>query len=62
MLQKEILSNKTEQNGEPLEKKINVDNNSEDESVASEPAQPNISSLSEAIDMLHDLADFDESR
>ena len=62
MLRNEVLSTKTDENTEPVEKIVCVDSDSEEECVDAEPAQPKITSLSEAIEMLDDLAEFAERR
>ena len=62
LLRIEVLSTKTDENAEPVEKIVCVDSDSEEECVDAEPAQPKITSLSEAIEMLHDLAEFSERR
>ena len=58
------MSTKTDKNAEPVEKIVCVDSDSasEEECVDAEPAQPKITSLSEAIKMLDDLAEFAERR
>ena len=61
-LQNEVLSTKTDENAEPVEKIVCVDSDSEEECVDAEPAQPKIMPLSKAIEMLDDLAEFAERR
>ena len=56
------MSTKTDENAEPVEKIVCLDRDSEEECVDAEPAQPKITSLSEAIEMLDDLAEFAEGR
>ena len=56
------LGTKTDENAEPVEKIVCVDSDSKEECVDAEPAQPKITSLSEAIEMLDDLAEFAERR
>ena len=56
------MSTKTDENAEPVEKIVCVDSDSEEECVDAEPVQPKITSLSEAIEMLDDLAEFAERR
>ena len=55
LLRNEVLSTKTDENAEPVEKIVCVDSGSEEECVDAEPAQPKITSLSDAIEMLDDL-------
>ena len=62
LLRNEVLSTKTDENAEPVEKIVCVDSDSEEECVDAEPAQPKITSLSEAIEMLDDLVEFAERR
>ena len=62
LLRNEVSSAKTDENAEPVEKIVCVDSDSEEECVDAEPAQPKITSLSEAIEMLDDLAEFAERR
>ena len=62
LLRNEVLSTKTDENAEPVEKIVCVDSDSEEECVDAELAQPKITSLSEAIEMLDDLAEFAERR
>ena len=62
LLRNDVLSTKTDENAEPVEKIVCVDSDSEEECVDAEPAQPKITSLSEAIEMLDDLAEFAERR
>ena len=63
LLRNEVLSTKSDENAEPVEKIVCVDSDSEEECVDAEPAQPKIASpLSEAIEMLDDLAEFAERR
>ena len=62
LLRNEVLSTKTDENTEPVEKIVCVDSDSEEECVDAEPAQPKITSLSEAIEILDDLAEFVERR
>ena len=62
LLRNDVLSTKTDENAEPVEKIVCVDSDSEEECVNAEPAQPKITSLSEAIEMLDDLAEFAERR
>ena len=50
LLRSEVLTTKTDENAEPVEKIVCVDSDSEEECVDAEPAQPKITSLSEAID------------
>ena len=56
------MSTKTDENAEPVEKIVCVDSDSEEECVDAEPAQPKITSLSEAIEMLDDSAESAERR
>ena len=62
LLRNEVLSTKTGENAEPVEKIVCVDSDSEEECVDAEPTQPKIPLLSEAIEMLDDLAEFAERR
>ena len=62
LLRNEVLSTKTDENAEPVEKIVCVDSDSEEECVDAEPAHPKIMSLPEAIEMLDDLAEFTERR
>ena len=62
LLRNEVSSSKTDENAEPVEKIVCVDSDSEEECVDAEQAQPKITSLSEAIEMLDDLAEFAERR
>ena len=62
LLQNEVLSTKTDENAEPVEKIVCVDSDSKEECVDDEPAQPKITPLSKAIEMLDDLAKFAETR
>ena len=62
LLQNEVLSTKTDENAEPVEKIVCVDSDSEEECVDAEPVQPKILPLSKAIEMLDDLAEFAERR
>ena len=51
-----------ESDAEPVEKIACVDSDSEEVCVDAEPAQPKITSLFEAIEMLDDLVEFAERR
>ena len=62
LLQNEVLSTKADENAEPVEKIVCVDSDSEEECVDAEPAQPKITSLTEAIEIIDDLAEFAERR
>ena len=62
LLRNEALITKTDENAEPVEKIVCFDSDSKEECVDAEPAQPKITSLSEAIEMLNDLAKFAERR
>ena len=62
LLRNEVLSTKTDENAEAVEKIVCVESDSEEVCVDAEPAQPKITSLSEAIEMLDDLAEFAERR
>ena len=62
LLRNEVLRTKTNENAEPVEKIVCVDSDSEEKCVDAEPAQPKITSLSEASEMLDDLAEFAERR
>ena len=62
LLRNKVLSTKTDKNAEPVEKIVCVDSDSEEGCVDAEPAQPKITSLSEAIEILGDLAEFAERR
>ena len=62
LLRNEVLSNRTDENQEPVEKIVCVDSDSEEECVDAESAQPKITSLSEAIEMLDDFAEFAKRR
>ena len=61
LLRNEVLSTKTDENAEAVEKIVCIDSDSE-ECVDAEPAKPKITSPSEAIEMLDDLAEFAERR
>ena len=60
LLRNEVLSTKIDENAEPVEKIVCVNSGSKEECVDAELAQPKITSLSEAIEMLDDLAEFAE--
>ena len=62
LLRNEVLSTKTDENAELVEKIVCVDSDSKEVCVDAEPTQPKIRSLSEAIEMLDDLAEFAERR
>ena len=62
LLRNEDLSTKTDENAEPVEKIVCVDSDSEEECVDAEQAQPKIMSLSEAMEMLDDSAEFAERK
>ena len=59
LLRNEVLSTKTDENAKSVGKIVCVDS---DSCVDAEPVQPEITSLSEAIEMLDDLAEFAERR